>query len=188
MITTKFDMILYSHTDYMDVCQIFFSQMEKFVSDYKKIIFINQDDNLIPKNYTKVYYDNDLSYRERLLSCLNKIDSEIILFIHEDMFLYDYINKEIISEFTNLISEDKVDFIKLIKTDGHLGISDIHPNLVLSPQNNLFSIQPTLCSRKKLIKILEKVNANSIYDIEYNISKTCIDLGLTNSFMSSSDK
>ena len=187
MITTKFNMILYSHTDYMDVCEVFFNQMEKFVPDYEKTIFINQDNNLIPKNYTKIYYDNNLPYRERLLSCLNKIDSEIILFIHEDMFLYDHIDKKIILEFVNLILEDKVDFIKLIKTDGHLGGCDIHPNLVASPKYNLFSIQPTLCSRNKLIKILEIVNANSIYDIEYNISKTCIDLGLTKSFMSSCD-
>ncbi len=186
--TNKFNMILYSHTDYIDVCEVFFNQMEKFIPYYNKTIFINQDNNLIPKNYTKVYYDNSLPYRERLLSCLNKIDQEIVLFIHEDMFLYDNIDKKIMSEFVNLILEDKVDFIKLIKTDGHRGKSELHPNLVVSPDYNLFSIQPTLCNRKKLITILENVNANSIYDIEYNVSKTCIDLGLTKSFMSSCDE
>lgn len=183
----QLEIILYSHIDYLDVCEVFFHQMKKYMPNFDITILINQDSDKIPQNYKKIFYDDNLPYRSRLLESLKKVDSNVILFIHEDMFLYDNINEKVIFEFVDLIYENKVDLIKLIKTDGHRGKSQIHPNLVKSPSNNLFSIQPTLCKRTTLIKILENVNGSSIYDIEYNVSKTCNDLGFSNSFMSSCD-
>lgn len=179
--------VLYTHTDYFDVCNVFFGQSEKYLKDYKKIIVINEYLEGIPKTYQTVLYDDKLPYRERLINSFEQIEDELILFLHEDMFLFDQPKDNIISEFSNLVLNGDADMIKLIKAGQNLKKSDIHGNLVFSPSDNMFSIQPTITKKNTLINLLMNTDANTIYEIEYRVSKVCLDMGLK-CFMSESEE
>lgn len=179
--------VLYTHTDYFDVCNVFFGQSEKYLKDYKKIIVINEYSEDIPKIYQTVLYNDNLPYKERLINSLEQIEDELILFLHEDMFLFDQPKDDIISEFSNLILSGDADMIKLIKAGQNLKKSDIHNNLVFSPSDNMFSIQPTITKRNTLINLLKNTDANTIYEIEYKVSNVCMNMGLK-CFMSESEE
>ena len=183
----KFKIVLYTHSDYIDVAKVFFGETQKYFGDINKVIFINRDHEDIPNEYIKIFYDENLSYKNRILQCIDKLDDGVILLTHEDMFLYSSPNNKILNEFSELINLNKIDFVKLIKVDGHLGKTEIHNNLVMSPKNNMFSIQPTMCSVGKLKILFNHLNSNTIYDIEYEVSNTCLELGLDKSFMCSCD-
>jgi len=54
-------------------------------------------------DYDILKYDDNESYKRRILSCINQLnDEEIILFTHEDMFLYSKPNIEVISRLYKL--------------------------------------------------------------------------------------
>jgi hypothetical protein len=184
---TKPTIVLYSHTDYFDVCNVFFGQSEKYLKEYKKILLINEKLEDIPNSYNTILYDEKLPYRERLISSLEQIDDELILFLHEDMFLFGPPKHNIINEFSKLVSNGSADMIKLIKAGDNLKKTEIHNNLVMSPSDNMFSIQPTITKRNTLINLLKKTNANTIYEIEYSVSNICIEMGLK-CFMSQSNE
>ncbi len=83
------NILLYTHTDCNDVCKIFFKQNEKYLPENKGTILINSSHYNIPSNYEKLIYSDNLNYTDRVLQGLNEIDeNKIVLFIHEDMFLY----------------------------------------------------------------------------------------------------
>ena len=62
-------------------------------------------------DYLVIKYNDELTYKNRVLSCLNDIDdNEIVLFCHEDMFLYKKPNFEIIDKYINLIKNENYEF------------------------------------------------------------------------------
>ena len=180
--------VLYTHTDTKDVWPIFFGQTNLYLKDFKKIVFVNKEDDSIPGDYKQIYYDENCLYPTRVFNCLSQINDEVVLFLHEDMILYDLPNIKVIGEFTQLIKEDKADFIKLIKaSDGTFSKSDLHFNLVNCPQNLLFSIQPTITKKSKLKEIYLFTPGSTIWDFESRVSDTCRSRGYTNCYMSSDE-
>lgn len=179
--------VLYTHSDCKDVCIPFFGQLNKFMKDFEKVIFTNAIFDGIPNDYTVITYDNSCSYKDRIISCLKKINNGAILFIHEDMILYNMPDFDVLSEFEGLVLDKQADFIKLIKA-GNFSADSLHKNLVRPPLDNLFSIQPTICLKENLEKIFSTVNANTIYEIERIISGVCIRLGLDKCYMASCDE
>lgn len=179
--------LLYSHTDCKDVCKIFFGQTEKYCKNYNKIIFVNEDFDGIPEEYKKVFYDDKGSYKQRMVSCLEQISNQPILFIHEDMILFNNPKHEIIEEFTDLVMKKDAHFIKLIRAVEEISNTEIHNNLTTAPLHNMFSIQPTICMKNDLQSIFSESNVNSIYEFESIVSDICVKLGLNKCFMSHYD-
>jgi len=168
--------VLYTHTDVKDVWKPFFGQTEKWLSDYKKIIFVNKDDELIPSDYEKVFYDNNKIYRERLKSCLSQIDDKLIIFHHEDMFLYnepDYKRIELYSEY--LRQTDK-SFIKLIRGGKQVGVSDSNYSdlkIINEQFDYIFAIQPTIWKTIKFLEMVEYCEGDTIWEFEVAAQKIC---------------
>ena len=107
--------LLYTHSDYSWVWKYWHQQTDKFLSNYDKICFLNSESNFRDDYHTIKYDDND-NYKDRIYSCLEKLDNDlIVLFCHEDMFLYNKPNFTTLNEYINLIKENKCDTIKLIK-------------------------------------------------------------------------
>ena len=166
--------ILYTHTDYKDIWPIIFGQNDKYLSSYNKIIFVNKNDKCIDSNYKQIIYDDKLAYTDRIKFCLQQINNQPILFFHEDMPLYEKPNDKIIEEFTQLVENEKADFIKLIKTDIKFISSSLHINLINAASNNLFSIQPTITTAQKMLKLFEEVPNTNIWNFEEIVSDICI--------------
>lgn len=178
--------VLYTHTDCKDVWPLIFGQTNKYLEDYKKIIFVNKFDEKIDASYKVITYDENYKYTDRIKNCLEQIEDEPILFFHEDMPLFDEPNHQVLSEFTELVKNKKADFIKLIKTADAYGKSYLHKNLIAS-KNYLFSIQPTITSTSNMLKIFSNSPNKNIWDFETEASEICIKNNLLNSFMSSCD-
>lgn len=135
------------------------------------------------KDYTVLKYDDNESYKRRILSCVNQLnDEEIILFTHEDMFLYSKPNIGVISEYINLIDKEKCDIIKLIRAFENLEKSNLHSFLYKNPEKQLFSIQPSLLKVKTLKKVFANVPGENIWEFEGNTNSSY--LGNINSLCS----
>ncbi len=163
--------LLYTHSDYSWVWRYWHQQTDKFLSNFQKICLLNLNSSF-REDYHLIKYDDRLIYKDRVLSCLDNIDDEeIVLFCHEDMFLYDKPNYEIINHYINLLKNEKCSLIKLIRAFKNLQKSDLHENLLKNPPNQLFSIQPTLLKIKTLKYIYKNVPGKNIWEFEANTSK-----------------
>ena len=125
--------LLYTHSDYSWVWKYWHQQTDKFLNDFEKICLINSDSSF-REDYVTIKYDDKHIYKNRVLSCLNEInDEEIVLFCHEDMFLYMRPNFETINQYINLIKNDKCSSIKLIRAFEGLEKSNLHEKLFKNP-------------------------------------------------------
>ena len=163
--------LLYTHSDYSWVWNYWHQQTDKFLNNFEKICLINSDSSF-RQDYYIINYDDKNIYKDRVLSCLNKInDEEIVLFCHEDMFLYDEPNFKIINDYIDLIKNNECDLIKLIRAFENLQKSILHENLFINPSNQLFSIQPTLLKVKTIKHIYKNVPGKNIWEFEANTSR-----------------
>ena len=163
--------LLYTHSDYSWVWRYWHQQTDKFLNNFEKICLINSNSSF-RQDYSIIRYDEKNIYKDRVLSCLNKLnDEEIVLFCHEDMFLYDKPNFKILNDYIDLIKNDECDLIKLIRAFENLNKSSLHQNLLINPSNQLFSIQPTLHKVKTIKYIYNNVPGKNIWEFEANTSK-----------------
>ena len=163
--------LLYTHSDYSWVWEYWHKQTDKFLNVFEKICLLNSN-SLFREDYLVIKYDDKLTYKNRILSCLDNIDDdEIVLFCHEDMFLYKKPNFEIIDEYINLIKSGNCELIKLVRAFENLDKSNIHGKLFKNPDKQLFSIQPTLIKIKTLKYIYKTVPGDNIWEFEANTTK-----------------
>ena len=175
----KASIVMYTHSDVKDVWLPFFGQTEKFMNDYHKIIFVNKRDSKIPSSFQTCIYDDSMNYKDRLLKCLKEINDELIIFHHEDMFLYDSPDIERLDKYTEFLSNmDDMSFIKLIRGGNEVGIpSKVYPELKYITKNfeYIFAIQPTIWKKSKLIEMIEHSASGNIWEFEVHAQKACRD-------------
>jgi len=157
--------IVYSHSDYFDVLEIFLEQQKKFgIEDI--IIFSNTEFN---EENDHCIYKEDQSYSEKLKSCLGQIEDDYILYQHEDMFLYDSCDTEKIQGYLDFLKDSDYSFLRLSKT-GNCILSKASVDYPLyeisSSSQDFFAVQPTIWKRVDFIKFLENCGNLSIWDLE----------------------
>ena len=163
--------LVYTHSDYSWVWKYWHQQTDKFLQNFDKICMLNSNSSF-RDDYLVIKYNDELTYKNRVLSCLNDIDdNEIVLFCHEDMFLYKKPNFEIIDEYINLVKNDNCELVKLIRAFENLDKSNLHKMLFKNPDKQLFSIQPTIIKIKTLKHIYKTVPGENIWEFEANTSK-----------------
>ena len=163
--------LLYTHSDYSWVWKYWHQQTDKFLTNYEKICFLNSSSDF-RNDYLIIKYDDNKNYKDRISSCLNNLDdNEIVLFCHEDMFLYDKPNLKILDEYVELIKKNKCSVIKLIRAFDNLKKSELHDKLLINKDDQLFSIQPTIVKIKTLKYIYNTVPGENIWDFEGNTNR-----------------
>jgi len=155
-----------------------FGQTDKYYGrEYKKYLFVDEGSYEVPDGWECVYYDDSLPYNERVASCLRQLPSEgVVIFHHEDMFLFDVPMHEIMAPFYEKISNEKVDFIKLCKAsyDPNYNFFKHSENLYYTPADLLFAIQPTMCKVKNLRTVYEQTPAQTGWQLEKDAPLTCM--------------
>jgi hypothetical protein len=165
---------VYSHSEYYDLWEPFFSRLKKYHCECKIYFFVDKVINDFQKKYEfiEINYNNDDKYSSRLFSCLNQINDDHILYLHEDMLLYDYVDISKLKFLHNFIRENNHDFIRLIKS----GVNSNHPvnnNLYrLDEMDFLFSITPTIWDREYLKGVLNDHKDLSIWELEESADST----------------
>ena len=164
-------LLLYTHSDYNWVWKYWHQQTDRYLKNLPKICLLNTNSKF-RDDYLVIKYDDRNTYKNRILSCINRLnDEETVLFAHEDMFLYDKPKFEILDQFCKLIKNDNCDVIKLIRAFDNLDKSNIHKNLLINPSKQLFSIQPSILKIKTLKYIYENVPGNNIWEFEANTNE-----------------
>jgi len=156
--------VVYTHTDMKDVWSMFFGQLKKYLPNNKIYVVVNEDDTQL-SDMIRIIYDDTKPYTERWKEALPQINEETIIFLHEDMILFDEVDMSYIQRYYDLVNSGMVESIKMIYTNSTNPPSDIDSTLV----NSTFSIQPTLINRNNFVSLLESVPSLNIWDFEKEI-------------------
>lgn len=179
--------ITHTHTDYYDVCRIYNGEMPDFLWGKK---FWDNHFYLINKEHYRLkeklnlpgsifYYDEDLPYPIRLINILSNIDSELIVFDHEDMILYKKANLEKINKSIDLMLINNIDSIRFLKNDNarFIKIDDESAIEIIDPKSKwIFSIQSSIWRKDVLIKILKKNIFSNMWQLESRSQKVIKNL------------
>tara|TARA_R110002153_G_scaffold197001_2_gene350407 strand:+ start:178 stop:897 length:720 start_codon:yes stop_codon:yes gene_type:complete len=180
---SKYCIVMYSHSSYSDVWQMFFGQIDKyFDKSIKRYVF--SDDGQVPENWKLVKYNDSDAYNQRVAKCFDKIDEEYCIFHHEDMPLYDCPNIDFINKKVKLMEEDSIDCIKLIK-GGNLRLPieryKDHDNLFhLSKMGLYFSVQPSLFKINSIKELYRNCDIDKIHEFEPKAHTMSILMNLKN--------
>jgi len=179
--------IVYSHSEYDDCWLPFFDRFKRHCSfEFDKYYLFSDDTNeKADKRFQHIAYNNEDAYTNRLLSCLEHIDTEYCLFQHEDMILYDDIHKEYFQECVDYIEGrglTRTDYIKLHKSGSPRDLSpqncwrikesDILKTSLVS-FDYMFSIQPSLWKTKVFRELVENNQNLNIWKLETRGQSYC---------------
>ena len=155
-------LVLYTNSEYDDVCRVFFGELKKYLPNQKIYVISNTNHSAIPEDVILITYNDNDSYVDRLLSTIPQINEDVILFLHEDMILYDYPQDDKIQKYTSYVRDGIVDSIKLIYVKGNDSEFEIDKTLI-SNEYSKFSVQPTLISPKNFVSLLESISSKKLH-------------------------
>lgn len=158
--------VAYTHTDMKDVWNAFFTRLERYVGSYTTYVAVNAPSELIPSKYIQLHYNDSNLYTDRWLEVLEQMEESVILFLHEDMILYDQPDLKLIEVYAGYVQADSARSIKLISTDFAGQRADFDSTLIESN----FSVQPTLIKKELFIDILKKHGPAGIWDFEKSVT------------------
>jgi hypothetical protein len=154
-----------------------FAQMDKFLPEVKKYLIADQSTPDLNSDWVLLRYDDALPYQQRVLQGIQQVEEDIIVFHHEDMFLYGEPNNQIIEKCCSLIKEQQLDFIKFVRATYRpyetLTPTMLHENVFYCPPDLQFAIQPTLCKKENLMRIYEETPGENIWKFEANSNIVC---------------
>ena len=169
-----FPLVFYSHSDYSDVWAPMFSQTDKYFPTHKKYLFSDSETAPLGReNWHLITYDDAERYQERMVHCLEQVEEEILLFHHEDMFLYGEPKYDVLEEIVKTIQANEVDIVKLTRASYQdTGLDEITSRsyIYANPRNLKFAIQPSLCKKSQLMQIYEVTGGDNIWKFEANSS------------------
>lgn len=162
--------VVYTHTDMKDVWPMFFGQLKKYVGDAKIYVAVNEDDSYL-SDYIRIIYDDSKKYTERWKQILPQISEEVILFLHEDMILFDSINIQFIEKYFTYVKNKEASSIKLILA-GDIFTQSTFENTLVQNEYSKFSIQPTIVTKEVFLTTLNNVSELNIWEFEQAILST----------------
>lgn len=164
--------IFYSHSDYSDVWPMMVGQTNKYLKNKKKYIISNKVDNLkLFKGWEIITYNDRKKYTERFASALEQVQEDVVIFHHEDMFLYSEPNFEEIDRVVNRVKSGEADIVKLCRASyNNIPDPKLDKFIHFVPLNLNFAIQPSVCSRKVLLNIYSNTPGDTIWTFEQNAS------------------
>jgi hypothetical protein len=164
------DLVIYTHSDYRDAWIPLLKSLKKYAPEFKLHFFVNEKDEFLSE-YRQIIYDENLNYTQRLKDSFDKIEIDEFIFMHEDMFLYDFPKLDYIDIYSKLLKEKKIGSVKLIPVGSHLMRCAFEETLYITEYSK-FSIQPTIISKSRIIDILNDVVNLNIWDFESSIKST----------------
>jgi len=85
--------LFYSHSDYSDIWNIVCDTSQVIPKSYKRLIAINSNSPIQPSGFDGIItYDDSLAYSDRVLSVLNQLDTEYVVFIHDNDLVMSFSN------------------------------------------------------------------------------------------------
>ena len=147
--------VVYTHSNCSDLWEMFIKQNHKHIG--WPIFFITNE--LIPNfpEDSQYIYKNNDSYSDVWVAALNKINSELFIYLQEDFILYADADIQKINEYANVLKNSDYSFVRLIKSgEVNKKISD---TLYEISSNNqfVFAMQTSIWKTKDYIELLKTV-------------------------------
>lgn len=169
--------VIYSHSSFSDVLEI---QLKFMLGKGHLTLFIDKNDQNLQYIYQKfdkiIFYDDRLTYGQKVLNCLSQIDYEYFVFIHDNDILYEVDNQKVL-EFINFLkvnNYDRVDFqlakdfnrerAHTIKDDELYLIKSSNIDLMLD--GYIFNINPSIWKLETFKKIVREFSHKCYRTIE----------------------
>jgi len=180
-----------TNSRYSDVWAPYFGRLDTFFpsNDLTKYVCVddefeeqNHTVGIIPDSFIKLLYDDNDTYRNQLLSCLEKIQEEYILYTSEDYVLFDFVNKEKLNYIINALDNSDYSFVKLTKGPEDVSRDQSYEKLfVIDPASgNFFAQQASVWRTKDFKKIFkESPSTNGRMQQEPGGSEICRRIGIT---------
>jgi hypothetical protein len=148
----------YTHSNCKDLWPIYFDLLDKHAHTFKSLVV----SDITTDEYTKHKFVSykDKNYCEEIADIVeNKINSEYLIYMQEDFFLYDDVNIEELNYVKSFLDETSVSYTRLIKCGDVTNYKikdkiywvqtpDQHHNSVTS-----VSFQPTLWKTKDFVQV-----------------------------------
>ena len=157
-------LIVYTHTDMKDVWPMFFGQLKKYIGDTKIYVAVNEDDTQL-SDYTRIIYDDSNSYTQRWAEILEQVEEKTIVFMHEDMILFDKVDFQSLEKYIRYVDDNLAESIKLLFAGENFETWPIDNTLVTNPYAK-FSIQPTIVQKQIFQQLVENLPPLNIWEFE----------------------
>jgi hypothetical protein len=161
---------IYSHSEYDDIWDICFSRLKKHGMGFDNYyIFTNQVSRDVPDWIQPKLYTDGPIFTHKLKECLDQIEDDYVIYTHDDNFLKGDVNIDKIEKLKEILIEDDLSFIQLIRSGVPVTRFKEHGNdfldLVDYGKCNLYYLQddsrqwvgqPTLWNVEKLKLLLQE--------------------------------
>lgn len=155
-----FPLLVHTNSEYFDVLELFLKTASRYdLFDNTRTIFLT--DEPIKHHECIVYNTND-SYSKRIFKALDSIDSQSIMFLHEDFILYDRPDYHKINDLNDLLNISEFDFIRLIRSNDQTD-TKIFDSIYLSKK---FAIQASIFKKFYLKKYMDTFMESNIWELE----------------------
>jgi hypothetical protein len=164
--------IFYTHSEYSDIWPIMVSQTNKFLPNKKKYLFSNKVDNsTVFDGWEIILYNENNIYTKRVSSCLEQVCEDVVIFHHEDMFLYSEPDFEVISRLVDKVEKGEAEIIKFCRASyNNIPDPKFDKFIHYTPINLRFAIQPSVFLRNALIDIFLNAGGQTIWEFEVKAS------------------
>ena len=163
---------IYSHSSYYDCLAPCLDRFKRFGNPNckfeHKFLLLDQEDSF--EGYDVLKYTDAACYTARLVETVSQIPTDYLLFLHEDMILYEGISKTYMNLAIEAIMQDDIDCIKLIKCDDNFLEAPYKNSRFLksipTTANLLFAVQPTLWNKESYLNVLKANPDKNIWQLE----------------------
>lgn len=166
----------YTHTNCKDIWPAYYGRLNKYFKDALIYSMVNDFEN-IPHINNSIVYDDNKSYSDEFVRCLEQIPNDFFIYMQEDFILYDFVNIEEIKRCIKFLQNSNFSYIRLIKC-GDVTDIKIDKNLYLVSKDgssnhsiNSFSMQPTIWKKKDFINLYLNCNSDKFGE-NYNYTFT----------------
>ena len=170
-----YSIFIHTHSDYDDALVMCIGQLEKYMPNVRRYIAIEKKTKTVEKENVILYNESD-SYTQRLQSILPQIEGDTVLYLHEDMILYDHPNLDELKRCEQHVLNDDVMMIGLMGSTGVESEPEFLPKIRVTPNPYKFSVQPTIWKKDKFQQLVSDENL-SIWQLESNIQSKFSSIG-----------
>lgn len=172
---------VYSHSEYDDLWDITFSQIEKHIKPYNGCVFDNyylftdKVSRPLPNWVTPVIYTDGPIWSNKTLECLKQIDDDYVIYTHDDNFIVGDLYVENIIDLRSVLDTTDLCFAQLLRSGVPVSRFKEHGNKFLNveryslykniqylqDESRQYVGQPTLWDKDKFKYLLENNIATS---------------------------
>lgn len=185
-------LFMYSHSDYSDLWKPFDGRINRHLNIFSHRYIATDQSAKEVAVYEVLRYNPDAAYVDRLIQTLCRVREPFVMFMHEDMILFDDPNMRHLLDVMGLMQQNKLDYFRFSKGGQYFALPEVTRSGLSRFVNHLspwvFSIQPSIWRVSSLLRLLEGHRGQGIWQFEREAQKSFRKLRLRGGFSNRSGK